>query len=182
MVALPRVALRRALPSHNLKLLDDSRDAILNAAAVSFQLRFTFTAAHANPAFLPRQVAPESGQSRQQVLQLRELNLQLAFFGAGALGENIQDQRRPIENLAIEDLLQIAALRGRKFVVKNDRIHIRAPTVLGKFIRLAFADESRRARRGQLLDSISNDLPSGSGCQFGKFLQRIAGIPAVSGF
>ena len=86
-----------------------------------------------------------------------------------------------IENLAVENLLQVAALRGRKFIVENDRIHVRAAAMLGKFVRLAFADESGRARRDQLLDAVADDLPASGGGQFGKFLQGIAGYPSRFG-
>jgi len=86
------------------------------------------------------------------------------------LRENIQNQRRAIQNLAIENLLQVAALRGRKFVVKNHRIHVRPPAMLGKFIRFACANKCSSAWGTHLLQSIPHDLPAGSRCQFGKFL------------
>ena len=100
-----------ALPADFLQFAADSGNAILDAAAVGFQLRFTVTA-HADAAFLPGQVAPEPGQPREQMLQLRQFDLQLAFAGAGALGEDIENQRGAIEHLALENRFQIAALGG----------------------------------------------------------------------
>jgi hypothetical protein len=116
-------------------------------------------------------VAPKAGQARQQVLKLSEFDLQLSFFGASALGENIKDQRCSIEDFAVEDSFQIAALGWRKFVVENDGIDISAAAVLGELIGFAFADESRGAGRGHTLQAVTNDLTASSGCQFGKFLQ-----------
>jgi hypothetical protein len=171
MVSLSGITLSGALPAHDLQLALNSRNAILNAASVSFQLRFAFTTAHSNAAFLPRQVAPEPRQARQQMLQLRQFDLQLAFFRASTLGKNVQDQRSPIQDFAIEDSLQIAALGRRKFVVENDRIHIGATAVFGEFVGLAFANESGRARSNQPLQTISDNMPSSGGGQFGKFLQ-----------
>ena len=57
---LPSNTLRRALLAHDLQIFRDARNAVLYAATVRFQLRFTFTTAHPNPAFLARQVAPEA--------------------------------------------------------------------------------------------------------------------------
>ena len=63
------------------------------------------------------------------MLQLRQLNLKLAFARPGALREDVENQRRAIEHFALENLFQVAALRGRKFVVKDDRIDILAPAM-----------------------------------------------------
>ena len=108
-------------------------------------------------------MAPKPRQSRQQMLQLRQLDLQLAFTGPGPLSENIQNQRRAIQNLAIEDLLQIAALRRRKFVVENDRIDIRPAAMQRKLVRLAFANERPGAGRGHFLQAIADHLASSGG-------------------
>jgi len=171
MVSLTGVALSGSLPAHHFKFAFDSGNAILNAAPVRFQLRFAFTAAHPDAAFLPRQVAPKPSQPRQQMLQLRQFNLQFPLSCAGALRKNIKNQRGPIQDFAIEHPLQIAALGRRKFVVKDNRVHIRKAAMLGKFVSLTFANESGRARRNHPLQTISDDLPTSGGGQFGKFLQ-----------
>ena len=94
MVALAGLALGRALAPDHVQVARNAGDAVLHPAAVGFQLRFAFAAAHADAALLPRQVAPEPRQPRQQMLQLRQFDLQLAFARAGALREDVQDQRR----------------------------------------------------------------------------------------
>ena len=112
LAALAPGALRRSLAAHGFEFALDARDAVLHAAAVRFQLRFTFTAAHSNPAFLARQVAPESCQPREQMLQLREFDLQFAFLRPRALGEDVEDQGGAIEDFALETFFQVAALGG----------------------------------------------------------------------
>src|SRR5205823_4512817 len=107
----PRLALRRALPAHHIQFPPDSSDAILHAATICFQLCFAFTAAHADPAFLTRQVAPETSQSRQKMLQLGQLNLELAFAGASALRKDIKNEGRAVQDFAVENFLEVAALR-----------------------------------------------------------------------
>ena len=76
------------------------------------KLRLAVTA-HADAAFLAGQVAPVARQPRQQMLQLREFHLELAFARPGALGEDVEDQRRAVEDLAIEQRFKVAALGGR---------------------------------------------------------------------
>src|SRR6185312_6809714 len=124
-------------------------------------LRFTFTTAHADAAFLARQVAPKPSQAREQMLELREFNLQLAFARASALRENIENQRRAIEHLGIENLFQVAALRGGKFVVENYRVHVEALALRGEFIRFAFADEGRGVGGFEFLHAIADDFAAG---------------------
>ena len=96
-------------------------------------------------------------------------------------GENVENERRAVEDLAVERLLQIAALRGGKLVVEDDGVHIRLLAVLGELLGLAFADVSGGARRGHLLNPIADDFtPRGSG-QFGKLLQRIVQLRDPAG-
>ena len=116
------------------------------------------------------------------MLKLSQLDLQFAFLSTSALSENIEDEGSPIKDFAIEHLLQVAALGGRKFVVKNDRINVRAAAMIGEFACLAFADKGSGARRNQFLHSLANHLASCRGCQFNQFLQRIAQLAAFPGF
>src|SRR4051794_10098811 len=87
-------------------------DAFLDFPAIRFQLRFTFTTAHADAAFLSRQVAPEASQSWEQVLQLREFDLEFAFPRAGSLSKDVENERRAIQDFAIENFFEVTALRG----------------------------------------------------------------------
>src|ERR1043166_4139939 len=96
--------------------------------------------------------------------------------------KNVQNQRGAVEDLAVEDLLQVAALGRGKFVIEDDRVHVRAPAMLCELIRLPFADECARARGRHFLHSLSYDLAAGGGGQLGEFLQRIAQVPAPKAF
>src|SRR5437762_12894628 len=76
-------------------------NALLHAAAVNFQLGFTWTA-RADPARLPRQMMPHPSQARQEIMQLCQLDLKSAFSAARSLVENIWNQLCSFENLAHE--------------------------------------------------------------------------------
>ena len=152
-------------------------DAFAHSAAVGFQLRFALTAAHPDAAFLARQVSPEFREARQQMLQLREFNLHLAFARAGALREDVENQRRAVQNFAPEDFFKVAALRGRKFVVENHRVHIVRLAEFCKFLRLALADESRGVERFHFLNPVAGDFAAGGDARVRQVRRANRGVP-----
>ena len=93
---------------------------------------------------------PHSRQAREQILQLRQLDLQSAFAAAGALRENIENQLRAIEHFARKQIFQIASLRRRKFVVENDRSHL---LILERFLD-QFGFASCRCNKAQSASAI----------------------------
>lgn len=118
------------------------------------------------------------------MLELSQFDLQLAFPGAGALGEDVQDEGGAIEDLAIEDLLEVAALRRGKFVIENDSIDVGSTAKIGKLVGFAFTYEGGRAWSGHFLQAVTDDLTAGSSCQLGKFCKGIVGFPTfvIAGF
>ena len=107
------------------------------------------------------------------MLELREFHLELALPGARALREDVEDERGAIQNLALEHLLQITALRGRKIVVEDDRIHTLPLAMRREFIRLARADEGRGEGSLQFLRAAAEHLAAGGGGQLLEFRQGI---------
>ncbi|MNJ47784.1 hypothetical protein D3C77_429530 [compost metagenome] len=67
-------------------------------------------AARADPAAESGQIFAVTRQSRQQIAELRQLHLDNAFTRLCALGKNIQNQLRPIDNFNIKQVLQITHL------------------------------------------------------------------------
>ena len=119
---------------------------------------------------------PHSGEARQKILQLRQLNLQSAFPAARALRENIQDQLCSIEDFAREQILQVPSLRGREFVIENHRGDLSILTRIFDLLRFAAADVKRRGRFLQFLrHRIDHFGPRG----VGQFSQLFEGIPQV---
>ena len=89
---------------------------------------------------------PHASQSRQKILQLRELDLQPALAAAGALRENVENQLGAIEHLAREQILQVASLSGGKFVIENHRSHLSILQRIFDPFRFAFPDVVGRSR------------------------------------
>src|SRR6185312_10379206 len=88
--SLALLALGGASAAYSLQATLDRMDALMDAPTVGFELGFA-RAARADARAQSRHRRPVSCQSRQQVVQLRELYLQLSFSGTRATRENIQD-------------------------------------------------------------------------------------------
>ena len=69
---------------------------------VDLELLLARAAGLADAAALALQVGPAAHQPRRQVLELRELDLQLAFAASRALREDVQDQLGAVEHAAVQ--------------------------------------------------------------------------------
>ncbi len=101
----------------------EARDALAHAPAIDFE---TLLAGAAPPdaAAESRQPFVALGESRQSVLQLRQLDLQLAVSRARALGEDVEDQLRAVDHAQFEPLGDVACLRGREIVVEDHEVGV----------------------------------------------------------
>ena len=87
------------------------------------------------PPRLALEVGPAPHQPRRQVLQLRQLDLQLALVAARALREDLEDQLVRSTTRHVEVALEVALLRRRQRLVEDD-------------------DVGARCSRGQRLDLV----------------------------
>ena len=154
-------------------------DTLANFPAIDLELAFALAAAHADAALLPRQVSPEPRQPRQQMVQLRQLHLQLALARAGALGEDVENQRGAIEDFALENLFKVAALGRAEFLVEHHRVHLGLFALLRELARLAGADERRGVDPVEPLGAASGDLPTRRADQFLQLVERLADAPRI---
>ena len=74
------------------------------------------------PPASPGQVRPEPGEPREQVLELRQLHLELAFPALGALREDVQDKLRAVDDPEIQGRLQVPLLGRGEVVVEDDQV------------------------------------------------------------
>jgi hypothetical protein len=72
----------------------------------------------------PRQRVVLLRQPWQRVLELRELHLELAVAALRPLGEDVQDQLRPIDHLQIGVLRDRARLRGRQVAIEDQGLGV----------------------------------------------------------
>ena len=107
----------------------------------------------------PAATAPSLGadEARQQVFQLRELDLQLAFARSRAPREDVEDQLRAIDHLAIEPLVELAQLRRRQLVVEDDEVGVGFRGRARQHLDLAAAEECRGVRLRAILQHAQDD-------------------------
>jgi hypothetical protein len=73
-------------------------------------------------AALALEVGPAAHQARGHVLELGQLDLQLAFVRTRALGEDVEDQAGAVDDAALGELLEVALLHRRERVVDQDQV------------------------------------------------------------
>src|SRR5690606_4396008 len=122
--ALARAAVQAAGPADPLQLLLQPHDALDDQPAVHLDLPLARAAHEAGSAALPLQVGPGADEPRALVAERGELDLQLAFPGAGALAEDLQDQAGAVDDLAVEALLQVALLHRGQLAVDDDDLDL----------------------------------------------------------
>ncbi len=124
-----------------LQVLLEFRDPLLDDPAVHLDLGFTHTAAGAHAATLPLQVRPHTGEPGQHVLIMSQFHLHLRIGSLGPLGENLQDQARPVDDVgALDDLLDVALLGAGELVVEDDVLDLVLLAIGLDFLELARAD------------------------------------------
>ena len=67
------------------------------------------------------EVLPHAAHARQVVLELRELDLELALGADGVLREDVEDQLRAVDDARVERVLERALLVGLELVVDEQR-------------------------------------------------------------
>ena len=118
--------------------------------------------------------APTSRGSR--VLELRELDLELAFAGSRAPGEDVEDELRAIDDLAADLRFDLPQLRRRQLVVEDDEIGARFGARGGERLDLARAEKRRGVGLRPLLQDAEHDLGAGGLRQPGELVERSLGL------
>jgi hypothetical protein len=75
------------------------------------------------------------------VLQLGQLDLQLAFMRTRTLGKNIEDQANAAQDTALHQFFEIAFLARREVVIENHQFRALCDDSLSNFVRLASTNE-----------------------------------------
>jgi hypothetical protein len=72
------------------------------------------------------EVRPQPAHPRQVVLELSELDLELALGAVGMVGEDVEDDRRAVDHRNPELGLEVALLSRRQLVVAGHQVRVRA--------------------------------------------------------
>ena len=143
-----------------------------DAPAIDLELGLTRAAgAPIAGALLAELVAPPA-QARQAVAQLRELDLHHAFLAARVLGEDVEDQRDAVDDVDLEQLLEVALLRGRELVVEDHEVDVERVGELLQLLGLARTDVGRGVGRVAPLQHELDRLGAGGVGEARQLLER----------
>ena len=140
-------------------------------AAVGLELALAGTAG-ADPAAGARQVGPQPRQPRQVVLERGQLDLQPALLRLRVAGEDVDDQRRSVEHLAVEQRLEAALLVRRQLVVDDEQVEVGGRLLVDQLGRAALAEVPHRIGLGTALGGAAHDGRPGRLGQGGELGQR----------
>ena len=177
--APPLLAPRRALALELLQAPPQLRDAPAREPAVGLELRLT-RAARADAAAEALEVLPHAAHAREVVLELGELDLQLSLGARRVLGEDVEDQLRPVDDARVERVLEEPLLRGIELVVDDHALGSLLAEALLQLLELALADVGALRRPGAMLHDFADRLDA---CGAGKLLdlgELVAGVYTLS--
>ena len=132
----PLLAALVAAPLHSRKTRFKPLDRLPDHATVTLQLGFTRTA-QTNTALLAFKVSPAAHQTSGQMVKLSQLDLQLAFKGAGAQGKNIEYQAGTVDHALLERIFKIFLLTRAEVVIDQNKVGFHLLYKLGKLIKFA---------------------------------------------
>ena len=156
----------------------DDPDALRHETPVGLQL-FLAGPAQADTTLLPLEMRPAPDQPRRQMLELRELHLQLAFESAGPLGEDVQNERDAIEHAAFELGLQVALLGRRERVIEDHDFGVVVDDPLANFVQLAAADEEASIGRAPSAGDRRHGQSTGGNCEVGELFEVVAAVTVL---
>src|SRR5579883_1706751 len=160
LITTTTLAVQLPVFAHLFDVAPQRTDPMTDLPAVHFEFCFTRTA-RADTTAETREVFAISGQARQPVLELSKLHLQLAFFGAGTTGKDIENQSRAVDDFSVEDFFQILVLAWREFFVKDNDIHTFQKNLFTQLLDFAFSDVGGRIRTVAALDHLIDDACAG---------------------
>ena len=141
--APPCAALGCTLTSHLRQAFVQHPDACSQKPAVGLELLFA-RAAQADAAFLALEVGPASDQAGELMFDLGELDLQFAFCALRAQREDVEDERRAVDDAAVECALEIALLGAGQRMIEDDEIGVGLGAPRADFLDFALARKKRR--------------------------------------
>ena len=150
-VALALGPLGVAGGAHVAQLGAQLGDLGVDPAAVGLDLGLTGTTATDAAALradaatgLAGEVATPAAQPLLHVAELGQLDLGLALTRLRVLGEDVEDQRGPVDDLDLDLVLEVAQLAGGELAVADDGVGAGVLDDLVERLDLAAADERRR--------------------------------------
>ena len=172
------------LPAQALQSPSQDRDPAACQAAVGLELGLAGAPrpdAAVHPAGAEAlEVLPHAAHAREVVLELRQLDLELALGAVRMLGEDVEDQLGAIDDTRLQLVLELSLLRRAQLVVDEQRLCAGGLVRLLELDELAFAHERPRIRPRSMLDRRSHGLHTGGPCELCDLVELAALVGAGS--
>ena len=175
-----RAILRRPAARHAPQPFPQQLDALRDQAPVGLELRLARTA-QPDAALLPLEVRPAADEARRHVVELRELDLQLALGAACALREDVEDQAHAVDDAAFQRLLEVALLHAGQRMIEDHEVGGRFAALRGDLVDLAATGEERGIRPRAPPAAVADDGGAGRGGERCDLRQALAmtGAPEI---
>jgi hypothetical protein len=129
------------------ELLLDALDPVGNHTPVGLDLGFARPAEEAEAAALAFQMRPGADEPALLIIQMRQFDLKRAFPRSRPLAENFKNEARPVDDLRVPCLLEIALLNGTQCVIDKDEARLLRAHQTGNLLDLSFSQECCRPNR-----------------------------------
>ena len=116
---------------------------------------------------------PHAPHAREVVLELCELDLQLALGAAGVLGEDVEDQLGPVDDAGGQSVLEVPLLRRAQFVVDEQRIRASIAERAGELGQLPLAHVAPLVGPSAPLNDLPDRLDAGRPRQLAELAQLL---------
>ena len=172
---LAAVAMQLAGALDLLEFAFDALDAVFDHSPVGFELRLARAAEKAVAAALALKMGPGADQTAFLIIEMRVLDLQRAFAGAGAPAEDFQNQSGAIDDLRAPGFFEIALLHRGDWAVHHHHGRGMAFDQPGNLVDLAGADIGRRPHVVERDQSLLHDIEVDGARQSGGFFEASLG-------
>ena len=134
---------------------------LVDGAAVGLLLGLAGAADEAEAAALPLEMGPGAHEAGALVGEGREVDLQHALAGGGAVGEDLEDETGAVQQLDLPGLLEVALLHRGDRAVDQDELDLLGLDAGAQLLDLALAEEHAGIGLGQAHDLRPHDLQPG---------------------
>ena len=177
--ALAFVALDAALFLDGYELVFELCDAVADETAILFELGFAFAAHAAAAAALTGQVRPGAGEPRKRILHAGESDLENGFAGAGAVGEDIEDDFFAVDDGDAGEFFPVALLSGREGFVDDDEISAELFGLGDHLLGLAAAEKGGGRGDAEVDEFAADDADVKIFDELVKFFEELGGLTGL---
>ena len=170
---------RRALPLESAQSTLEQRHASPREPAIRLELALS-RASRPDASSEPLEVLPHAAHAREVVLELRELDLQLALGAPCVLGEDVEDQLGAVDDSRLQSVLERTLLGRSELVVREEHLGGMGAELLLQLGELALADERPRIRVGAMLHERADRRNTGRPGELGELGELLGPVCALS--